>query len=311
MANDMQRWEGDDDGIVRVDVSAVGAIVKSEVEAQIDAAKKYPRSIKRYLNDAIELATYNEKIAKECMYALKRSGKPIVGPSVRMAEICASAYGNMHVGARVIDEGERTITGQGVCWDLEKNLRISVEAARRITTKEGRRYDDDMVVMTGNAAVSIALRNSVFRVIPRVYVSMIFEKAQATAVGDAKTLVKRRQEMVEAFGKMGVTPERMIASLGKAVVDWGVDELSLLIGLGKAVADKSMSIDDAFPVVATSTLGQVPAGAPEGRRVSLKGTKDEAKEPETRDVAKPPEPAKPTAAPGEPPMGALTDDPKI
>ncbi|MFN8826683.1 MAG: hypothetical protein ACK501_17070, partial [Planctomycetota bacterium] len=40
---------------------------------------------------------------------------------------------------------------------------------RRITGKNGRRYSSDMIGVTGNAACSIALRNAVFRGIPRAF----------------------------------------------------------------------------------------------------------------------------------------------
>jgi len=59
---------------------------------------------------------------------------------VRLAELCASAYGNLHVGARVLDVEDRDIPAQGVAWDLERNLRVTVETRRKIVSKNGRRY---------------------------------------------------------------------------------------------------------------------------------------------------------------------------
>src|SRR6185295_11353543 len=54
----------DDDRIVHVSNSAVGAIVKSEVEAQLDAAHKYPRSLTRFLREAVSLATISQDVAE-------------------------------------------------------------------------------------------------------------------------------------------------------------------------------------------------------------------------------------------------------
>src|SRR5579872_4963852 len=96
--------------------SAMSAIVRSEVEAQLDAAHKYPRSITTFLQDAITLATTSQEIAESCMYSLPRGGKFITGPSVRLAEICASAYGNLQFGARVIDAEEKEVVAQGAAW---------------------------------------------------------------------------------------------------------------------------------------------------------------------------------------------------
>src|SRR5678816_4803120 len=97
-------------------------------------------------------------------YSLPRGGRNIVGPSVRFAEVVASSWGNIRSGARIIDIDDKFITAQGQCFDLEKNICVQVEVKRRITKKDGKRYDDDMIGVTGNAACSISLRNAVFKV---------------------------------------------------------------------------------------------------------------------------------------------------
>src|SRR5574342_13317 len=92
----------DEPGVRRYESSAVAALNKSEVEAQLDAAHRHKRSIQRFMHEAIGLACANRYIAESCIYALPRDGKTIAGPSVRLAEICASAYGNLHVAGRVV-----------------------------------------------------------------------------------------------------------------------------------------------------------------------------------------------------------------
>lgn len=313
MANEeIQVYTGDDDGIERVDISAVAVMNRSDVDAQLAAAKRYPRAIKRYLDEAIELATMTRDIAESCMYAVPREGKMIDGPSVRMAEICASAYGNLHIASRVLDEGETSVVAQGVAWDLQKNVRISVETRRRITTRAGRRYSDDMVITTGNAAASIALRNAVFRIIPRSLVQPVYMAARACSVGDLKTLGARRVEVFERLKKVGVAPERIHARLnGKAMPDIGLDDIALLISLGTAMASGGMTIDEAFPEVDATKVTTAPAE--EGRRVSMRGAA--AKAPSGPQEA--PAPGKAASAPvatdtpaGEPPLGVLDGDPK-
>lgn len=239
-----------DTEISRVETTAVAVLNRSEVAAQLDAAHRYPRQTKRFINEAMTLATLSRDVAESCIYALPRAGKTIAGPSVRLAEICASAYGNLHVAARVIDVEEREVVAQGVAWDLEKNLRVTVEARRRITSKNGRRYDDDMITVTGAAAGSIALRNAIFRVVPRAYVDTIYAKVREVAVGNAVTLAARRAEVVQRIQKMGVPIERIFARVGKkAIEDVGLDELEVLIGLGTSIKNKESGIDDAFPAV--------------------------------------------------------------
>jgi hypothetical protein len=259
----------EESAITHVSVGAMGAIVRSEVEAQLDAAHKYPRSISRFLKEAETLATISQEVAESCIYSMPRDGKMIAGPSVRLAEIAASCYGNLHFGGRVVEEEEKTVTAQGGAWDLQKNTRVTVETRRRITGRNGRRYSDDMVTVTGNAAASIAIRNAIFRVVPRAYIDQIYAKVRKVAVGDAQTLGARRQVIVDRLGKLGVTADRVLARVGKTgIEDIGLDELEVLIGLGTAIKNNEQAIDDAFPAPAPPP----PAVAEEGRRISLRKT---------------------------------------
>lgn len=263
----------DDDRLTHVSAGAMGAIVRSEVEAQLDAAHKYPRSISKFLKEALALATISQDVAESCLYAMPRDGKMIAGPSVRLAEICASAYGNLHFGARIVDEEDKVITAQGGAWDLEKNTRVTVETRRRITGKNGRRYSDDMVVVTGNAAASIAMRNAIFRVVPRSYVMQIYSRVKEVAVGNASTLTARRATVLERLQKIGVPTDRVLAKLEKkGIDDIGLDDLEILIGLGSSIKNGEAQIDDVFPMAAPPPA----AAADEGKRVKLGGTKKEA-----------------------------------
>lgn len=265
----------DGTSIVKPEVGALEAITRSEVAMQLDSAHRYPRSISKFLRNATTLATLSVEIAESCMYSVPRGGKMITGPSVRLAEMCASSWGNLHVGVRVIDATDTEVIAQAVAWDLEANVRLTVEAQRSIVGKRGR-FDDDMIRVTGMAAISIALRNAIFRVIPRAYVQAIYDKARQTAVGDAKTLAARRDEILGRLGKAGITPERVFARLDvKGADDVTLEHLETLIGIGTAVKGGELTLDAAFPAPAPST---VPAGTPEGQRVRMPG-KGKAKQP--------------------------------
>ena len=124
------------------------------------------------------MATLTQETAAACLYVLPRKdrdGKPvqIVGPSVRLAEICASAWGNIDFGSRIGREEQAYVIAQGFAFDLQTNTRCTFEVRRRITTREGRRYSEDLIQQTVNAAQSIALRNAIFRVIPRALVGPV------------------------------------------------------------------------------------------------------------------------------------------
>jgi hypothetical protein len=215
----------------------------------MQAARTWPRSIKAFAAGAEAMATLTQEIAAECFYVVPRDGKQIVGPSVRLAEICASAWGNIDFGSRIGREEQTCVIAQGFAYDLQTNTRCTFEVRRRIVTRDGRRYGEDMITTTVNAAQSIALRNAIFRVIPRALVMPVFEAARRVAAGDAKTHTARRTAMVAHFGKLGVNPSRIAAAVGKESVEEIVgDDLSTLRGLANAIRDGLTTVEAAFPV---------------------------------------------------------------
>lgn len=226
--------------------------IRGEFDVQIATAKRYPRNIGAFKRQAMDMATLDEETASGCFYSLPRGGKPIEGPSARLAEIVLSAWGNVRAETKVVDVGDKEITSESTTWDLEKNVAIRIQVKRRITEKNGRRYSDDMIVVTGNAACSIALRNSVFKVIPMVYTKAIYHAARQVAIGDVKTLAAKRAEMIQYFGKMGVQQERVFAVVGKKnIEDVGLEELATLKGLATAIKEGDTSVDEAFPLDAS------------------------------------------------------------
>jgi hypothetical protein len=287
-AIDRQLAEIPDDEVIIVknDAGVVAELNRSELESQLDAAHKYPRSIKRFLRSAMTLATLTQDVAESCIYSLPRGGKPITGPSVRLAEICASSYGNLHVGARPMEVGRLDVISQGVAWDLETNYRVTIEAKRRITKSAGARFNEDMIQVTHAAATSIAFRNAIFRVIPRSYIDTIYQHVRRVAVGDAKTLEAKRAELFDRLGKLGVPQDRILAAIGKeAIEDVGLNEVEQLIGFGTAIKNNDRTIDDVFP----PTMAEPPAAsepAAQGRRVTMRRPAKEAKPEEAK-----PEPA--------------------
>lgn len=277
----------DGTSVVRAEANALEAITRSEVSMQIEAAHRWPRSVTKFLRAATELATYNEEVAESCIYSVPRAGKMIEGKSIRLAEMCASAWGNLHIGARVLDEDNETspvIVGQAVVWDLERNVRITIEAQRGVLKSNGKRYDPDMVRTTGMAAISIAYRNAVFRVIPQAYANAVYAEARKTAIGDATTLSARREKWLAWMAKAGVTPDRVFARLGVVGIDdVNLEHIGTLIGLANAIKSGELAVDTAFPAVIlppaataavpaqapTSSPAAPPAPAPEGRRVAV------------------------------------------
>lgn len=234
------------------DITSLAVVNQSEISNQIATAKRYPRSIKGFRNEALQLATLDERTAEECIYALPRDGKVIEGPSARFAEIVNYSWGNTRAGARVVGDDGEFVTSQGLFYDLEKNTAISYEVQRRITNKSGQRFSADMVGVTSNAASSIALRNAILKGIPKAFWKPIYDAARGVVAGDFKTLANRRAEAIAQFQRFGVTPEMIFATLGvKGAEDITIEHLVTMKGILTAIKEGDTSPEQAFGATAT------------------------------------------------------------
>ena len=247
---------------------------RAEVDIQITTAKAYPRVLSKVNERILEMATCDQKTAESCWYALPRAGKVIDGPSIRLAEIVAAAYQNLRIGTRVVSIEKSFVTVQGACHDLENNVAANAEVKRRITKRNGERYDDDMIVVTSNAAASIAFRNAIFKVVPRGMLTKTFDKINTVAMGDERTLTEKRKAIVEYFKGMGVEVERLLEVVNRrALEDVTLEDAHTLRGLATAIKEGTTSLDDAFP---RKVAGNLKAG----RHTSAKAKAAKAKKPE-------------------------------
>lgn len=239
------------------DSSMVAMLNKSEIDQQIATAHRFPRTIKGFRSEVLQLATLNEEVAEECSYALPRDGKTITGPSARFAEILASAYGNCRAGARVVDERGDHVVAQGAFIDLQKNVAITYEVQRRIVDKRGNRYSPDMIGVTANAACSIALRNAILKGVPKALWADLWDQARKVAVGDQTTLANKRAKLIARFAHYGVSEAQVLAKLGRpSLEDVTLADIEILFGYGTALKE-----GDTTPEALFAPAGSTPVGA--------------------------------------------------
>lgn len=231
------------------DTSLAIGLTRAEIDQQIATAHAFPRSIARSQKAIFELVTIDEESAKECNYALPRGGKPITGPSIRLAEIIAGQYGNCRVGARVVhvDRAEKYVEAEGVFHDLESNTATTARVRRRIVDSKGKLYSDDMIIVTGNAACSIAKRNAILGAVPKAVWRKAYEAALATIKGDITTLSERRERVLKAFAAFGAKPEEIFAALSiGGIDDIGLDEIATLTGMHAALKNGEATVEEMF-----------------------------------------------------------------
>ena len=229
--------------------SVVEQLTRGEVDMQVTTAKRYPRSIKAFKQTALTLAVSTPEIAAACFYVLPDRGSgPIEGPGIRLAEIVAGAWGNLRCETRVLGSDEKTVTAQATAWDMERNVLIRCETQRRITTRDGKRYNDDMVVVTGNAACSVALRNAIFRVIPFAHIQGIYRECKQLAAKSSGGIDQAKKDWLSHFERMGVNQDQVLELLKKpGLEDMDLEDITTLQGLYTALSEGQTTIEQVFP----------------------------------------------------------------
>lgn len=241
MENENNEYEvlqvNQDQSVIQVD-----AVERANVDSQVATAKQYPRDLTRCINNSIVMATMDYETAQSCGYALPRGGKPITGPSVHLAKLLVSNYGNIRAEAKISKITDKRVISRGTCWDLENNVATAFEVSRSIVGKSGKRFSDDMVTVTSNAASSIAYRNAVFSVIPRAITNNVYQAAQHFITGDLsdeEKLVARRKKCIDFFkDEYGITEQEVVMLCGKQTINQiKADQIALLLGITQSLKD--------------------------------------------------------------------------
>lgn len=222
---------------------------RANIDIQVSTAKQYPRSLSRCVNNAVAIATMDKDTAQSCGYALPRGGKPITGPSVHLAKIIAQQYGNLRAEAKVVEITDKQVVSRGTAWDLENNYAVSFEVRRSIIGRNGNRFTDDMITVTGNAANSIAYRNAVFGIVPKSITDKAYKAAQHLITGDLsdeEKLIKRRDGAIKHFiDTYGITEEEVVKLCGKHTVNQiQADEIALLLGFAQSLKDGDTTVEE-------------------------------------------------------------------
>lgn len=240
--------------------STTGSIVGAEIDSQIATAKQFPRDALRFKRECEQMACVDQETAGTMFYALKRKNqdgtyKLIEGPSIRMAEIVAYCWQNIRTDKRIIAIDDKFVTAQATCMDLERNIATRGECKRRITNKNGYRYSDDMIQVTSQAAMAIALREAVFSVVPRAMFMDIFRKAKIASIGKAGEFQMTVQKMMEWFAKTNGTQEMICEFLGiESTADISQDDIIILRGVVTRMKEEGISAKEALKVESTGTV---------------------------------------------------------
>lgn len=226
--------------------TGLSEVDRVEIDIQIATAKKYPRVISRCMDSAMQSISHSREIAEKGFYVLRLGGDTIMGPSVRLAEIIATNWENLEYGSAPLEITDKFVRAIGFCRDREKNISYKTVKTRSIVDKYGKTYKEHLIQKTMLAAQAIAERDAICKVVPRVYVQQLYDKAQVVAEG-GDTIEEQRKKIYESFKQFNVKKTDLFKYVGiDDERDLGVGQLRLLRGLFVALRDNETTMDEAF-----------------------------------------------------------------
>lgn len=239
-----------------VDGALAVELNKGDLDVQIATAKAYPRSMGKAIRNVLELATTDTPTATECIYSIPRDGKLIVGPSIRLAELLFQQWGNNRVSVMIekIDTKEGYVLVSASYHDLETNSALKRAVRRSIKGRGGHIFSADMINVTTNAAIAIAIRNAIFAGIPKPIWRQAFVKCLAIIEGDEKTLGERRTALLQAFVGLGLKPSQVMAIAGVAgEADINLQKMASLSGLYTAMKNGEITLQEVLGQIEPQT----------------------------------------------------------
>lgn len=222
--------------IAETSAAAVAEAARARIEARAIIALRRPRNM-----DSVRV-----RLLKECdrpgfaavaRYRLPRGGKSIEGPTIRFAEACVRAMGNLDITTDVVyDAPDKRIVRVAVV-DLETNAAYSSDVTiekvlERSRLKDGQQpigtrtnsagqvvylvaADEGELLVKQAALVSKALRNGALRLLPGDILEECMDGVVATMQReDKRDPDAARKRVVDAFAKIGVMPEALATYLG-------------------------------------------------------------------------------------------------
>lgn len=223
----------------------------AEVQSAMVIAKRFPRD-EAAAYAKIMQSCQRQSLAERAIYAYPRGGEMVTGPSIRLAEAMAQAWGNIDFGIIELEQGNGESSMMAYCWDLETNARQTRQFLvphERHTRQGVKQLSDprDIYELTANQGAR-RLRACILGVIPGDVTDAAVGACEATmAKGGGEPLADRIRKMLAAFVAIGVTQAAIERRLGHKLDATGEAELVRLRQLYASIRDGMTSVAECFP----------------------------------------------------------------
>lgn len=235
--------------VIEGGIEVFAAQERAAIDVQVATAKRFPRNLRRVLDNSIVIATMNKETAQSCRYAKPVGNKTINGPSVHLARIIVQQYGNIRVQQRIKMIEQKAVVAEAVAFDMETNYAVCVEARRSIIDKNGQRYSDSVIETNAMAILAVAERNAILKIVPKSIIDHVYGEAFKCAYGDLSDtakLLKERERIFKDFkNTYALTEEEVCKSIGLNTKEAITKEhIADLVGFLQALKDKELTADD-------------------------------------------------------------------
>ena len=179
----------------------------STIQAQMIIAKSYPRDLVEVYNK-VQNACGNNTLAKASTYAYAKGGTAITGPTIRLAEVLAKAYGNVKYGFEEVDSSGKDTKVRAYAFDMETNT-----VAERVFTVPHIRYakgktqeleDPREIYETIANNAQRRVRACILEIIPSDVVDYALEECTKTRTANIDKSPEKREAMLKAFRRYEV-----------------------------------------------------------------------------------------------------------
>lgn len=225
----------------------------AEVQAGIVLARSNPRNEVRAYSRIMK-ACKRKSLAERASYSFKRGGSLVTGPTIRLAEVLANSWENIHYGFREIGRKDDYSEIEAFAHDLETNTRVTrqfqvrhyrdTRAGAKAVTAERDKYE--LVASMAQRRV----RSCLLEIIPGDIVDAAEEACKATLLHDIGNIEEKGSAILKAFSELGVTQEMIEAHLDRSIKSIVPADVVSLQGIYRSIRDGIAPASDFFDLSA-------------------------------------------------------------
>lgn len=252
----------------------------AEIQGALTVAAARPRNV----NDAIDrimTACQRARLAENATYQYSKGGQSITGPSIRLMEAIAGAWGNITFGFRELSQSHGESTVEAFAWDLETNTKRTVTFVVPHRMKTGNSYKQlidpreiyEYVANQSQRRVRSCLEN----VIPRDIVEDAVDECGRTLSAKVEVTPDTIKKMVLHFHKeYGVSKAQIEQRLQRRIESMTPANMIAMRRIVTSLKDGVAEPSDFFKPVEDEPKSETPKQASKGTAAAKEKLKQKA-----------------------------------